>query len=243
MPANPKFSIVTVCRNEVEKIRSTCESICAQTFTDFEWIIIDGASTDGTLDVLEEYRMRTTVLVSEPDNGIYHAMNKGISHAKGEYIIFMNGGDYFAETLALEKVTQAPQSSIIYGDLLFDGKETTVKKYPDVIPPRFLLKNMLPHQASFIRRTLFERFGGHDESFRIAGDYELFVRLLEVHKVSTHHVAKVLAVFSDDGISKDPKYRLIRKLENHRVRKKYFPYYRFSLKGIKEEIRSRRTTL
>ncbi len=243
MAANLNFSIVTICRNEVNKIRNTCESICGQAFTDFEWIVIDGASTDGTKDVLKNYQNRITVLVSEPDNGIYHAMNKGISYAKGEYIIFMNGGDYFADTLALEKVAKAPRKSIIYGDLLFDGKETTVKKYPDVLPPRFLLKNMLPHQASFFRRSLFERFGGLDESFRIAGDYELFVRLLEVHRVSTHHLAKVLAVFSDDGISKDPKYRLIRKLENHRVRKKYFPYYRFSLKGIKEEIRSRRTTL
>lgn len=234
------FSIITICFNEQDSIGKTCDSIVAQSFQGFEWIVIDGGSTDGTLDVLARYQDRITVLVSEPDNGIYNAMNKGVQRAGGEYIVFMNGGDRFADEGVLEAVSAAPRKDLLYGDLRFDGSEPSVKRYPDVLPPGYLLNNMLPHQASYIRRTLFEAHGLHDESFRIAGDYEMFARLVVNHEVATHHINRVLAVFGDDGISKNPKQRMLRKLENHRVRKEYFPRYRYSLKGFKEEFRSRR---
>lgn len=241
MDANPLFSVITVCRNEQRKIRSTCESICGQSLLDFEWIVVDGASTDGTLAVLEEYGASIARLISEPDGGIYNAMNKGIRLARGEYVVFMNGGDRFSDAHALSSVAAAPRMEIIYGDLLFDGAVPVVKQYPDVLPQGYLLRNMLPHQASFIRRRLFARYGLHDESFRIASDYEMFARLIERHKASTFHVPKVLACFDGEGISKDPRRRMLRKAENHRVRKMYFPLYRFSLKGLKEEMRVRRS--
>lgn len=234
------FSVITVCRNEADKIGATCDSIVSQSCRDFEWIVIDGGSTDGTLNVLEKYRNRIAVLVSEPDDGIYNAMNKGVSRATGQYVVFMNGGDCFSDSQVLETVSNAQQADIIYGDLLFDGSSASVKAYPDVLPTGYLLKNMLPHQASFIRRTMFEKYGLHDESYQIAGDYEMFARLLEKNRVSYCHVPKVLALFDDEGISKNPEQRMLRKLENHRVRKQYFPRYRFSLKGVKEEVRSRR---
>lgn len=243
MADSPFFSVVTVCRNEREKIRTTCESICGQSYRDFEWIVIDGASTDETLDVLREYEDQMAVLISEPDAGIYNAMNKGIKRASGEYVVFMNGGDYFSGNDVLQFVADAPEAGILYGDLLFDGPEPSIAQFPDRLPPSYLLNNMLPHQASFIRRELFERYGGYDESFKIAGDYDLFARLLEIHRVSCFHVPYTLAVFNGEGISKDLRYRALRKQENHRVRKTYFPRYRFSLKGLKEEIRSRRRKL
>ena len=132
MESDPLFSIITVCRNEFPKIRATCESICNQSVRNFEWIVIDGASTDGTLDVLDEYRDRIAILVSEPDKGIYNAMNKGIRRAGGEYVVFMNGGDRFMDENVLETVAAAPRKDIISGDLLFDGGKQTVKTYPDL---------------------------------------------------------------------------------------------------------------
>ena len=98
-----KLSVITICYNE-KNIRKTCESIVGQSWQDFEWIVVDGGSTDGTLDVLNEYRDRIDVLISEPDNGIYNAMNKGIARARGEWLNFMNGGDAFCDKTVLEQV-------------------------------------------------------------------------------------------------------------------------------------------
>ena len=122
MSSPPKFSIITVCRNEAANIRSTCESITQQAFKDYEWIVIDGASTDQTVKILEEFSHNITKLISEPDNGIYDAMNKGIDLAKGEYVVFMNGGDAFATNQALALVSNAPQKDLIYGDLRYDSE-------------------------------------------------------------------------------------------------------------------------
>ena len=240
MDTAPRFSIITVCWNEADVIAATCDSIVSQSFQDYEWIVVDGESTDGTLEVLGAYRDRINVLVSEPDKGIYDAMNKGIRQALGEYVVFMNGGDRFADQGVLATVAAAPCKDLIYGDLRFDGEAGVIKQFPDVLPSDYLLSHMLPHQASYIRRSLFDQYGLHDESFRIAGDYEMFARLVKGHGVSTHHVARILALFGDGGVSQNPEQRMLRKQENHRIRKQYFPRYRFSLKGLKEELRSRR---
>ena len=97
-----KLSIITICYNE-PNIEKTCESIINQTWQDFEWIVIDGGSTDGTLEILNKYKTRINKLISEPDKGIYNALNKGIKFAKGEWLNFMNGGDRFCDNLVLEK--------------------------------------------------------------------------------------------------------------------------------------------
>ncbi len=241
MKKNLKFSIITVCLNERASIRKTCESICSQVFQNFEWIVIDGASSDGTLDVLSEFNHRINCLVSEPDNGIYGAMNKGIHRAKGEYLLFLNAGDYLADNNVLEAVSRSPDRDILCGDLLCmtESGEGFVKSFPDVLPRHFLLKNMMPHQASFIKRELFNRYGEYDTSLRIAGDYDLFVRLLYVHSVSYFHVPRTLAVFQTDGISSGSSHRALRKRENHQIRKKYFPWFIYGLKGLKTECKFR----
>lgn len=234
------FSIITVCYNEQKNIKTTCESVCGQTFSDFEWIVIDGGSTDGTLEIFAEYRDRIDVLVSESDDGIYNAMNKGIGRASGEYVVFMNGGDRFADQEVLASVAAVPRRDIIFGDLGLEGTDDEVKKYPDTLRKNYLLKEMMPHQASFFRRALFGKYGLLDESFKIAADYDLFVRLIHIGKVSYHHIPQTLAVFDETGVSSDPKMRALRKRENHRVRMKYFPRYRLSFKALRQLIRNRR---
>ena len=236
---HPYFSVITVCLNERNKIRATCESICGQSFHDFEWIVVDGSSTDGTLDILAEYKDRINVMVTEPDRGIYHAMNKGIRLASGQYLVFMNGGgDRFMDEEVLKTVAVAPKAGILYGDILLKEADGLFLRYPDELPSDYLLNNMLPHQASFIWWELFEQYGHYDETFKIAGDYDLFVRLLDVHRVSCFHVPKTLAVFDGDGISTNSKNRSLRKNENHIIRKKYFPQYCYSLKRVRQDIRN-----
>ena len=238
MQSHLKFSIITVCYNEAKNIKSTCQSVVGQNSCDFEWIVVDGASTDGTLDILEEYKDRIDCLISEPDAGIYNAMNKGISKASGEYLIFMNGGDSFSDADVLNAVASAPQKEIIYGDIAFAGQSSEVKYFPNVLREGYLLENMMPHQASFIQRKLFEQYGLYDESYRVAGDYEFFVRMIEVHGVSSTRIARVLSLFDNDGISSRAKFRALRKKENHRVRCLYFSRYRYSWKRLRQSLRN-----
>lgn len=235
----PKFSIITVCRNEAKNIRSTCESITQQTFKDYEWIVVDGASTDHTLEVLEEFRQDISKLISEPDNGIYDAMNKGIDLATGEYIVFMNGGDAFASKRVLNLVSHAPQKDLIYGDLRYDSDFGKIHSSPDHFGKNELLRIMVPHQASFYRRKLFEKYGKYDTSYRIAADYELNVRMLCKHRISQTHISESLAIFNRSGISSNARLRMLRKQENHQIRMEYFSVYRWSLKAWRQALRNR----
>ena len=113
-----------------------------------------------------------------------------------------------------------------------------VKHFPDVLPEGFLLENMMPHQASYIKRQLFELHGSYDESYAVAGDYDLFVRLIEVSRVSSTRVDRVLAFFDNEGVSSDSTQRALRKRENHRVRCLYFSRYRYSWKRLRQSLRN-----
>jgi len=236
-----KFSIITVALNEERNIRKTCESVCSQDFDDFEWIVIDGGSTDGTLGILEEYKKKISYLSSEPDDGIYDAMNKGIEVSTGEYLVFMNAGDSFYDASALSRVSKSPNKDVLCGDFMCvaaDGRNF-VKEFPKLLPRDFLVHNMLPHQASFFKRGLFSKYGVYDTSYRIAGDYEIFVRFLYVNNASYWHVPHVVAVFGIDGISSNRMYKKLRRIENHRVRKTYFPWSVYGLKRIENELKIR----
>ncbi len=241
MSISPKISIITVCFNEAEAIRDTCESVCSQTFADFEWIVIDGRSTDGTLDVLAEYETQISCLVSEPDKGIYHAMNKGVACATGDYLLFLNAGDYFANGNSLMSAVPFLNRDIVYGDVLVASEKgaEVEQRLPDILSRHFLLKKMMPHQSTFIKRDLFDQYGDYDESFRIAGDYDLFVRFIFVHGASCVHIPHTLSVFKTNGISCSASARPLRKIENHEIRKKHFPWFAYGLKGLRMECRLR----
>lgn len=232
-----RFSIITICFNEVEGIRSTCESVLAQRGGGFEWIVIDGGSTDGALDILQAYAGRMACFVSEPDGGIYDAMNKGIARAQGDYVVFMNAGDRFASDSVLQQVAAVVGPDLIYGDICWDSDDGSITRFPDQVSLRYFLDDMLGHQATFYRRELFERIGDYDTSYRIAGDYEWNVRLFASGDVSTCHVAEPFAVFSLGGVSSNKRMRRLKKQENHRVRKQYYPAYRWSLKCWRQELR------
>jgi glycosyltransferase involved in cell wall biosynthesis len=213
----PKVSIITICRNE-KLIEETCRSVAAQVFDDFEWLVIDGASTDGTLEILERYRARMSHFISEPDTGRFEAMNKGVLAARGEYLLFLNGGDALADPLVLARLFRfetdnpllaplrpALKADIVFGEMV--SRETGFLPWP-VLPlgrrklGRVYFKmHSLPHQATFIRKSLFEKIGLYDTGYKIAGDYEWFMRAILRWRAAYEYVPLVVSIFNFDGVS------------------------------------------
>ena len=231
------ISIITVCLNEIGNIEKTCESIIEQSYDDYEWIVIDGGSNDGTIEYLSNFQDRILHFVSEKDEGIYDAMNKGIKLSSGKYVIFLNGGDYFFSKSSLNIFEDNRTEDLIYGDLKYHNSND-IKKYPEKISLQYFKKNMLPHQAIFYKRDLFDKLGLYDQSYIIAGDYEFNTRIFKLSSPTYSHIEKPITVFRVDGISNNKKFKQLRKKENHKIRYKYFLIYRFSLKSIRQEIRN-----
>lgn len=224
------ISVVTICRNERRKIQSTIDSVKDQSCTEFEWIVIDGNSTDGTVEILKSDQKRMSTFISESDTGIYNAMNKGLIHAKGEYVLFLNGGDTFAGPESLEILRKNAGPDVLYGDLAVQDRPGEVIRYPASITSDFFKTRTLPHQATAVKRSLMLQYGGFDESYQIAGDYEFFARLFQKPDRTSSHVNSVISEFGSDGISNSARYRRLRKRENHRLRWNHVPSYRGTFK-------------
>lgn len=197
-----KLSVITVNLNNGKGLLSTVQSISTQTFTDIEYIVIDGGSTDNSLEIIEKESC-INHWVSEKDEGIYDAMNKGIRFASGEYILFLNSGDRLHENTTIEKVFPfLNDSEIIYGDLFFADKvKPYVYNYPDVLSFSFLFNASLAHPATFIKKDLFERFGLYDTTFRIVADWAFFTKVIAKENVATKHIEQIISDFDTEGIS------------------------------------------
>lgn len=172
-----KLSIITINYNNKHGLQKTINSVISQIYKEFEWIIIDGGSTDGSKELIEQYTDYITYWVCEPDKGIYNAMNKGIEVAKGEYLLFLNSGDYLVSVYTLEHVLcKSFQADIVYGNLLYDKKK--VERAPgfhnDYIACIDLIKGTLFHPSTFIKRELFEKYGYYDETLKIVADWKFF---------------------------------------------------------------------
>jgi glycosyltransferase involved in cell wall biosynthesis len=231
------LTVITICRNAKKMLEMTSESLICQKSINFQWIVIDGNSVDGTQNIIPKYKRKCDLFISEPDDGIYDAMNKGLRYAKGEYVLFLNAGDTLYNSKTLSYINFSINKDLIVGDLYFRQKREH-NKSPEKLQENFLLSKMLPHQATFFRRDIFDKYGYFDSSYRIAGDYEMFSRLIQKYKVSYAHVPDIIANFDETGISSDDNFRYLRKQENHRVRWKYFPRYRYSLKSIRQVLRN-----
>ena len=173
----PTFSIITVCYNEAAHIRETLESIVSQTCKDYEWIVVDGGSTDGTKDILEQYADHFAWWCSEPDKGIYNGMNKGVAHATGEYVIFMNGGDIFHDSEVLAAISQAGLDTDVIEGLAvrMDNGETLRHHDPDLAHK--LLTDGISHQSAFTRRELLVKYP-YDERYKIVADWKFWLQTL-----------------------------------------------------------------
>lgn len=212
------FSIITVCYNSEKTIERTIRSVLEQSCRDYEYILVDGASSDRTLEIIHQYEplfQGKMKLVSERDEGIYDAMNKGIRAASGELVGIVNSDDYY-EKDALEKVAKAYEGyeySIIYGMLrtISDGKEVMVylKNH------EFLEKDMITHPTCFVTKKIYERFGGYSLKYPYSADYEFMLRIKRKKEVRFIPVYSIISNFSLDGASALTKaYRDTLKLQH-----------------------------
>lgn len=174
----PTFSIITVVKNDAINLVKTVESVIIQSFCDYEYIVIDGGSTDGTLDVCKKYNDAIDVWISEPDRGISDAFNKGIALSKGDYIQLVNAGDTFIDADVLQLVSRYCDMPVITGYAKHEASKVPDTPLQTSDPLRN--RSMISHQASFVRRDVYERVGLYNLNFRIRMDYEFWLRALSV---------------------------------------------------------------
>ena len=175
-----KLSIITINYNNLEGLKRTYDSVVSQTCQDFEWIIIDGGSTDGSREFIEERQDKFAYWCSEPDKGIYNAMNKGIAKATGEYLQFLNSGDNLVDDKVIEEfLTLDWNEDIISGDIIVDNDETDVRYNPDddVLDIDTMRRGCIYHPSSYIKKELFDNYGLYDEKLRIVSDWKFFLEV------------------------------------------------------------------
>jgi glycosyltransferase involved in cell wall biosynthesis len=224
----PKFSIITVCKNAINGIANTIDSVLAQNFTDYEYIIIDSQSNDGTIDVIKRYNLQITHFISEPDKGIYDAMNKGISISTGEYVLFLNAGDKFTtdySVAAVNSIIEQRNSEIYFGKIIWvdvKNKFVITSKHEHIKYKSQLYFENFPHPATIYTRKVFDRYGLFDLNFPVYGDYEWNLRALVKHNASFFYADFIVTTFFTDGISNNFENILEKQSENEILKSLYF---------------------
>ena len=223
-----KLSIVTVNRNNAAGLRATMESVVAQTSREFEYIVVDGASTDGSVEVIKELAPQFgegLKWISEPDSGIFSAMNKGIKMAEGTYCLFLNSGDsFYNENVVKKFVDFQCQEDIVA------GKENIPQKGIVKVPPRpemltydYFVDDVLLHQSTFIKRELLLRYGGYSENYKIVSDWEFWMKALVQNNATYKIFPVVVANYNIDGISNQQKYFDLKQAEEKDALQKILP--------------------
>jgi glycosyltransferase len=213
------ISVITAVFNRVDTIGQALSSVQGQTGVRVQHIVIDGASSDGTLQVIEAQREQPAVLVSEPDRGIYDALNKGLALATGDVVGLMHSDDYFADERVLERVALAfadPAVDGVYGDLDYVAKDDTsriIRRWRSGAyhPSRLARGWMPPHPTLYLRRSVIEQWGGFDTRFRIAADYDAMLRYLGQGQIRLAYLPEVLVKMRVGGESNRSLSRILRK--------------------------------
>ena len=204
-----KVSVITVCYNSAKTLERSLQSVVGQDWLAIEHIVIDGASTDGSKDILERFRSRLACLVIEPDKGIYDAMNKGLAHATGDVVCFLNADDQYASANVLSKVASKMVDhnlDALMGDVGFfheSNSERMVRRYRSerFSPSRLAWGWMPAHPALFLRKEVVQRVGLFKTDYRIAGDFEFIVRAFHGHALRYRHFPEVLVNMQTGGVS------------------------------------------
>ena len=232
----PKISIITVNYNNLAGLQKTMQSVASQTWQEFEYIIIDGGSTDGSLKYIESNAHLVHYWVSEPDRGVYHAMNKGIAKATGEYLLFLNSGDHFFSKEVLRKNEQAicNYDLIYFNQLVVGEAKKFVKQYPATLSFAYFLKDNLPHQATFVKKEIFSKVGLFKEDFKIVADWKFFIDSICKYHASYRYVDKTLITFYLGGISSNPEsHKIIHEEKQQVLKADYQPY----LQGLEDVLK------
>ena len=228
MQNNAKISIVTINYNNPSGLKKTIESVVNQTWKNFEYIIIDGGSTNGDVDIIKSFENQIDYWVSEPDKGIYNAMNKGIKKATGDFIIFMNSGDNFNDNNVLENTVPLfnKDAYFIYGNN-YKEKENSKRLKTDSskLTFSFFYTSSLNHQATFIKRDVFTELFYYDENKKIVSDWELFVVGICKQNLLYQYINQTISVYDFTGMSSNKKYQDITDQEKLDTLEKYFPAF------------------
>jgi glycosyltransferase involved in cell wall biosynthesis len=204
-----KVSIITVCYNSAETIADTISSVLSQDHPSIEYIVIDGASTDGTLDIINKHKEKISYFISEKDKGLYDAINKGIAAATGDVIAILHADDIYTDKSVIAAVAQfmeAKGTDTMYGDLQYVDRNNVdiIKRHwvsGEYKHGMFLKGWMPPHPSFFVRRSCYEKFGNFTLALRSAADYEMMLRLLHKHHCSTSYLPQVLVKMRVGGTS------------------------------------------
>lgn len=218
-----KLSIITINYNNAAGLKRTADSIVNQVFTDYEWLVIDGGSTDGSMDIIEQFGSYISYYVSEPDRGIYHAMNKGIAVAKGEYCQFLNSGDYFIDGSTLQRVFD--DNSLLdvnYGDqwCSSEGVVSEKRTYPDQMTLSYLFRAPLGHQASFFKTEVIKKHL-YKEAYTISADRAFFMELY-CFGYKFHHIQQPIVYFDTQGIGSNLKTLKERQRQLALIKREFF---------------------
>ena len=206
---NIKVSIITVVWNNKETIQDAIESVLSQTYKNIEYIIIDGASTDGTVEIVKSYGDKISKFVSEPDKGLYDAMNKGVKLATGDVVGILNSDDFYVDEFVVEKVMwtfQEQEVDSVFADLIYvkpDNLAKTVRHYDSskFHPSKFAYGWMPAHPTFFVKREVYEKYGDFKTDYKIAADYEILVRFIAKYKISYYYLKEVIIKMRIGGVS------------------------------------------
>ena len=231
-----RLSIITINYNNKGGLQKTIESVAAQRGFELEYVVIDGGSTDGSKEVIEAHQDHIDYWVSEKDKGIYNAMNKGIAVAQGEYLLFLNSGDYLYEPDSLSKAfAHIGDEAICSCDIrVYDSKSGQYQVWPapETLTYSFFLDTTLNHQSTFIRTSLFREYGPYNEGTIVGADWEFFFLVLGVHSHSYKKIPVVLSVYNLDGFSANlsPEMKAVQKRDSDAVIDRFVP------KSLKAEL-------
>lgn len=206
----PKISVITINYNNMEGFEKTLSNVTSQNFENFEYIIIDGGSSDGSQNLIKKYSSKISYSISETDNGIYHAMNKGIQAAKGQYLIFINSGDHFYDCSALMSAESFldGKTDIITGKLnVVDTKKhiNFIIENPSTLNFRTLFEGTILHPCTFIKRSCFSKVGMYDEGLKIVSDWKWFLLAATKFGLSYKTIPITISTFYLDGVSELPE--------------------------------------
>lgn len=221
----PKITVITVNLNNAVGLKRTIESVIQQkNFSAIEYLVIDGGSSDGSVNVIKEFSDYIAYWVSEKDKGIYDAMNKAIKISSGEYLNFLNSGDHYSSSLSLQKLLEnSNNKDIIYSNINVVEKDTIwIKKYPKTLDFNYLKEDTLPHPGSLIKKKLFNKIGLYDTNLKVVADWKFFILSIIKHKASYTYLDKETVHFYLDGISSDPKNKVLINSEFQKTLQEHF---------------------
>lgn len=248
------ISVITINRNNRDGLRKTMQSVLEQDFEDFEYIVVDGASDDGSVEVIKEFHplfeQKNGVSFqyeSKPDTGIFNAMNKGILKSRGEYLLFLNSGDYLVANNVLSNFARLNTvEDFVSGNIMIelDGKQE-IRRTPEKVDFLFFFNNSLHHQATFIRRRVFDIYGLYNEKNKVKSDWENSLRSLVVGHATYRHIEQTISFFDITGVSSQQSYIDLKHQEQRRVYLSIMPeyvldtlfYYKEELTNAKPKIR------